>query len=117
MLCHSDCTHGLKLKRLGFLLHSVYQAIGSRWVQVREYWAACEYCEYWNKHPYLRDPDGIALCAWCWHFQLGGGIFESEEHWWCFSQYRLRREGYLQNFRVLPVALRIGTITQTIASF
>ena len=24
MLCHSDCTHGLKLKRLGFLLHSVY---------------------------------------------------------------------------------------------
>ena len=49
----------------------------------------------------------------------GGGIFESEEHWWCFSQYRLRRERYLrqlrrerylQNFRVLPVALRIGTI-------
>ena len=96
---------------VSFLLHSVYQAMGSL------DWAACEYCEYWVKHPYLRDPDGIALCAWCYHFQLGGGIFESEEHWWCFSQYRLRRERCLQNFRVLPVSLRSGVIAQAIAQF
>ena len=87
-------------------------------------WKGCEYCEYWVFHPYLRDPDGIALCAWCWDFEEEGGILESEEHWWCFSQcqlrrerylQQLRRERYLQNFRVLPVALRLGTIIHTMS--
>ena len=139
---------------VSFLLYSVYQAMGSL------DWKECEYCEYWVFHPYLLDPDGMALCpwcwdfiledggiamgslewkecqyceywdlhpsllddagalcAWCWDFDLGGGIAESYEHWWCYKQCRPRRERYLQNFRVLPVSLRSGTIAQAIAQF
>ena len=121
MLCHSIPT-ALSLSSssdwnsiptalsVSLLLHSVYQAMGAI------DWQQCQYCEYWDIHARgWRQPDGLALCAWCWDFDLEGGIFESEEHWWCFSQFRLRRERYLHKFRILPVVLRISKIINTIS--
>ena len=125
MLCyampfHIYCTQIIKLKRLctqRIIATLLHQAMGSI------DWAACFYCEYWAHNPYLLDPDGIALCPWCWDFILvDGGTAESTEHWWCFYQCqllqrRLRRARCLQNLRVLPVALRIYTIIHMISSY
>ena len=89
-------------------------------------WKECAYCEYWAHNPYLFDPDGHALCPWCWDFIMeDGGTEESTEHWWCFYQQRQQRElqrrlhraRCLQNLRVLPEVLRIDSIIHTISSY
>ena len=89
-------------------------------------WKECAYCEYWAHNPYLFDPDGYALCPWCWNFIIKeNGAEESTEHWWCDYQQCLQRERQrqlhrmrcLQNLRVLPVALRIHTIIHMISSY
>ena len=128
MLCyampfHIYCTQIIKLKRLctqRIIATLLHQAMGSI------DWAACFYCEYWAHNPYLLDPDGMALCPWCWDFILvDGGTAESTEHWWCFYQQgqqrelqrRLHRARWLQNLRLLPAVLRIDSIIHTISSY
>ena len=127
MLCampfHIYCTQIIKLKRLctqRIIATPLHQAMGSI------DWKECAYCEYWAHNPYLLDPDGMALCPWCWDFILrDGGTAESTEHWWCFYQQcqqrelqrRLHRARCLQNLRVLPQVLHIDSIIHRIRSY
>ena len=131
---HIYCTQIIKLKRLctqRIIATLLHQAMGSI------DWKECNYCEYWVHNPYLFDPDGYALCPWCWRFLIeDGGEEESEEHWWCFyqqrpqlreyrerlrqqqlEQRRLHRAKCLQNHRILPRVLQLNSIIHRISSY
>ena len=57
-------------------------------------WKQCEYCIYYVDPDILMallDPDGSALCPWCWFYIIdNGGVPEAEEHWWCTKQCQLQ---------------------------
>ena len=81
-------------------------------------WVPCIYCDYEVFNPYLHDPDGHALCDWCFDFLFDdGGEPESAAHWWSNYQHELENCVWCLQRQLLPLRQRLRPIALLTAEF